>query len=73
MFITQNKHSLKYTLWLIETSTVWLHKTKHVSSSDSDNKNNTTDTDSNNNSDNVHSNNDDEDVLDEVLPVDIAC
>jgi len=44
--------------------------------SSSDSKHNTTDTDSNDNSDNSdddHSNDNDKDVLDEVLPVDIAC
>ena len=44
--------------------------------SSSDSKHNTTDTDSNDNSDNSdddHSNDNDKDVLNEVLPVDIAC
>ena len=44
--------------------------------SSSDSKHNTTDTDSNDNSDNSdddHSKDNDKDVLDDVLPVDIAC
>ncbi len=35
MFITKNKHSLKNTLWSIETKNVSFHKTKHISSLDS--------------------------------------
>jgi len=55
----------------MKTNTIVFHKTKQMSSSDSNYDNNNTDTDSNNNSDNDSS--EDKDVLEEVLPVDIAC
>ena len=69
--ITKNKYSLTNTLWSIETDTILFHKT--MSSSNNKNKNTATDTDSNDSSDNDHSNDDEENVLNEVLPVDIAC
>ena len=54
----------------MKTNTVVFHKTKHMSSSDSNYNNNATDTDSNDNSDDDNS--DSKDVLEEVLLVDIA-
>ncbi len=44
-----------------------------MSSTSNDNKKEGTDTDSNDNSDDDSSNEDEKDILDEVLPVDIAC
>jgi len=44
-----------------------------MSSTSNDDNNEVTDTDSNNKSDDDSSNNDKKDILDEVLPIDIAC
>ena len=44
-----------------------------MSSTTNDDDNEVTDTDSNNNSDDDSSNDDEKDILDEVLPIDIAC